>query len=123
MIYFNELSKYEKINTAHFENFLTLLYPMAPHITEELWQRLNKKDFLAHQNWPKFDPKLLKSADIEMVVQINGKLRDRINIKANASDEEIKSAALASERIKKYTEDKNIVKIIIVPKRLINIVI
>jgi leucyl-tRNA synthetase len=123
MIYFNEMSKCENIDKTHFENFLTILHPMAPHITEELWQKAGNKDFLANIPWPKFDLKMLAFRDIDIVVQVNGKLRDKITIKAQARDEEIKSAALASDKIKKYTANGKIVKTIIVPHRLINIVV
>lgn len=123
MIYFNELIRQEKVNQNHLENFLKLLCPLAPHITEELWQKMGKKGFLACESWPIADDKLLESAEIEIVVQVNGKLRGKIKIASDASKQDIKSIALENEKIKKYTQNKEIVKIIVVAKKLINIVV
>ena len=105
------------------EKFVLLLAPFAPHIAEELWQALGHQESLAYEAWPEFDPALAKEDSIEVPVQINGKVRSKLTVAAEANEEEIKGAALADERIKELVAGKQIVKTIIVPKRLVNIVI
>ena len=106
------------------EIYLKMLAPVAPHITEELWTNHLGKPYSIHQqSWPKVDEAAAKEDTIEIPVQINGKVRDRITVAADASEDEIKSAALASEVVKKYLEDKEPKKVIVAQKRLVSIVI
>jgi leucyl-tRNA synthetase len=104
------------------ESFILMLSPMAPHIAEELWQALGHSESLAYAPWPRFDPKYVAENMIEMPVQINGRVRGRIAVAANATNEEIERAALADPRVIKYLEGSSIQKVIVVPKKLINIV-
>jgi len=119
----NELSKTETVDSESIKALLIMLAPYAPHIAEELWHQLGNKESIHLQAWPKHDPKLAKETEITIPVQVNGKLRDTIQVSADASQEEIKEKALASEKAKAFTQDKNIVKTIVVPKRLVNIVV
>ena len=103
-------------------HLLILLSPFAPHLAEELWQRLGNKDSIFQQPWPQCDPELAKEAELTIPVQVNGKLRNTIVVPADTNEEEIKTRALANEKVKSFTAGKAIVKVISVPKKLINIV-
>jgi leucyl-tRNA synthetase len=104
------------------ESFVLLLSPMAPHISEELWQALGHPESLAYAPWPAFDSKYVQESTLEMPVQIKGKLRGRITVPVDATEDEIKQAALDDSRVKKYLEGSSIQKVIVIPKKLINIV-
>jgi len=105
------------------EKFMLLLSPFAPHIAEELWQALGHAGSLAREPWPEFDPSLTKEDSIEIPVQVNGKVRSKVTVSAEASEEEFKAAALADPRIAELITGKQIINVVIVPKRLVNIVI
>ncbi len=104
-------------------NFCLLLAPFAPHISEELWNILGFNDSVHLQNWPQVDSEAIKKDSYELVVQINGKVRDKITISVDKSDEELKKICLESLIVKKWTKDKTIKKYIIVKGRLINLVV
>jgi leucyl-tRNA synthetase len=106
------------------EIYLKMLAPVAPHITEELWsQHLGRPYSIHQQRWPPVDEAAAKEEAIELPVQINGKVRHRITVSAEASEEEIKSAALASETVQKYLEGREPKKVIVANKRLVSIVV
>jgi leucyl-tRNA synthetase len=106
------------------EIYLKMLAPVAPHISEELWTNHLGKPYSIHQQlWPKLDEAATKEDVIEIPVQVNGKVRDRIVVATEASEDEIKSAALASETVQKYLEGKEPKKVIVANKRLVSIVI
>jgi len=123
MICTNEFEKEEKIEKEIFENFLKLLAPFAPHICEEIWQSLGNKKSIFLSSWPVFDSKLIKEEIITLIVQVNGKVRDKIEINFDTSEEKIKEIVLSSPKIKKWLEGKEIKKIIFVPKKIFNIVV
>jgi leucyl-tRNA synthetase len=103
--------------------YLKMLAPVAPHIAEELWTNQLGKPYSIHQQqWPKIDEAAAKEDTIELPVQINGKVRDRITVPAAASEDEIRSVALASEVVKRYLEGKEPKKVIVANKRLVSIV-
>ena len=102
---------------------MLLLSPFAPHIAEELWQALGHKNSLAHEPWPEFDSSLAKEDSIEIPVQINGKVRAKINVAVDATEEQIKAAALADPRIAELLAGKQIVKTIVAKGRLVNFVV
>ncbi len=105
------------------EGMLLMLAPIAPHITEELWQKLNpRKGSIHSQPWPVFEEKLAAEDLITLVVQVNGKVRDRLEISSGSSKEETEKTALASPKVQSYLEGKQIRKIIVVPERLVNVV-
>jgi leucyl-tRNA synthetase len=106
------------------EAYLLLMAPAVPHITEELWTEVLGNPYSIHdQSWPIADPELMKKDEITLIVQVNGKLRDRINVPANISKEEAEKTALASPGATPYLEGKEIRKVVVVPGRLVNIVI
>ncbi len=112
-----------RIEQSQAERFLLLLAPFAPHIAEELWQRLGHAESLAYEPWPKYDESMLVEDTVELPVQINGKLRARINVAVDADKDAILEAALAEERIAEMTAGKQIVKQIVVPGKLVNLVV
>lgn len=122
MVFFNEISKLEAVSQDTFDTFLKLLHPFAPHITEEIWQNSGHTDFLVRQAWPKADADIIAQEMVEVGVQVNGKVRDRIKVIATASKEEMEKAALASEKVQKYLDGCEIKKIIVVPARIISII-
>ena len=103
--------------------FLHLLSPYSPHIAQELWHRLGETGFIAHAQWPAHDEAVLASATVTIIVQVNGKLRTRLQLPVDAMDKEIEEAALADERIQKFIAGGRIRKVIVVPNRLINFVV
>ena len=125
----NELYKYKEgdVNEALYstciKTILILLAPFVPHITEELWQELGYEGYVYDQSWPTWNEDELKKDEIEIVVQINGKNKEKINIPGDATREDMLKIAEDNEIIKGLTDGKNVVKVIAVPGRLINIVI
>jgi leucyl-tRNA synthetase len=105
------------------EDFVRMLAPMAPHICEELWQALGHSDSLVCEPWPVFDSRHVQESTIELPIQVNGKVRGRITVSAHATDTELEQAALADPRVVKSLEGKTPRKVIVVPRKLINIVI
>lgn len=119
----NAMYKAEKVDRFVAENFVLLLSPIAPHMMEELWNKLGHNDTLAYENWPAFDAAQLVENDVEVVVQIMGKKRAVITVPVDATQDEVAQIALNEERLQDFVAGKEIVKVIYVPKRLINIVV
>jgi len=123
MIFINHLSKQNIKPKSAVVKFVLLLSPFAPHIAEELWQKLGHKNTLAYETWPKFKDELTKEKEIELAIQINGKIKDKIIISADANKKKIEQKALNSDKIRKTLEGKEPKKIIVVKSRLVNIVV
>jgi len=104
------------------ETVIILLSPVAPHICEELWKKLGKKESIIKVPWPSYREEITREDEILIVVQINGKLRSRINVIASSREDEIKKAALDVPRVKELLRDNEIKRIIFVPGKLVNIV-
>ncbi|HHJ00602.1 MAG TPA: hypothetical protein ENJ81_00260 [Candidatus Aerophobetes bacterium] len=100
-----------------------LLSPFTPHICEELWQRMGYEESVVKQRWPSYREEFLKEDEVTVVIQVNGKLRDKICVQAGMAREEVERLALQREKIKRYTQGKKIKRIIYVPDRLVNIVV
>jgi leucyl-tRNA synthetase len=105
------------------EAAIVISSPMVPHICEELWSILGHQELLLNTGWPKWDAQALKAEEMLIVVQINGKLRSKITAPADATDEELEDIALKDSRIKDFIEGKQVRKVIVVPKKLINVVV
>jgi len=118
----NELVQWEALPRAVAEPVLKMIAPFAPHLAEELWSRLGHDDLIVHADWPRVDDRYLVRATVEIPVQILGKVRSRIEIPSDASEEDMKAAALADDRIAQLIEDKTIRKVITVPGKMVNIV-
>jgi leucyl-tRNA synthetase len=123
MEFVNYFTGQEDLPRRCMDEFVKLLSPMAPHIAEELWQALGHSESVYYVRWPAFDPKYVRETTIEIAIQINGRVRGRITVSANASKDELEQAALADPKIKRYLEGSSIQKVIVVPGKLINVVI
>jgi leucyl-tRNA synthetase len=122
MIFVNEFGKCELRNRQAMAAFVQLLSPMAPHIAEELWQRLGHADTLAYAPWPAYDEEKLKLDTLEIVVQVNGKPRGKITVAAGADAAAVEAAAQADLKVQEHLAGKTVVKVITVPGRLVNLV-
>lgn len=127
MEYLNELGKFEKRETPLFrhslEVFVKLLSPFAPHISEELWEKLGNPSTVFKSPWPEWDPEALKEELVTIVVQIDGKLRSRLLVPRDLSEKELREEAMRDEKVRRYTEGKTIHRVVYVPERLLNLVI
>jgi leucyl-tRNA synthetase len=128
MIFVNAFTNAETLPLSAMRSFLVLLNPFAPHLTSELWEKLNAKfrdnvDEITGQKWPDYDERFLVEDEVEMVIQVNGKVRDRMKMSVLATEEEMKTAALANPKIQKFTAGQTIRKIVVVPRKLVNIVV
>jgi leucyl-tRNA synthetase len=106
-----------------FEALIRMLAPFAPHMSEELWESFGHSASLAQAHWPDFSHELARAEEIEVAVQVNGKLRSRVFIHAEASDDELRQAALADEKVRAATSGRAVVKTIVIPRKLVNIVV
>lgn len=130
----NEISRFELVGSADeaderrfaysyaVETLLLLLSPFAPHLCEELWERLGHSGSIFQTPWPAYDPVVITAEEIMVVVQIDGKVRSRLVMPADADDAAMRGTALADERVKGWLEDRSIQKVVVVPKKLVNIV-
>ncbi|WFD11535.1 leucine--tRNA ligase [Tepidibacter hydrothermalis] len=126
----NEMYKYKEnenrkecILKEGIEAIVTIISPFTPHVGEQLWTMIGKEGSVSEISWPKYDETALVKDEIEVVVQINGKVRGKLNLSANVTREEMQEMALADEKIKELIDGKEIVKVIAVPKKLVNIVV
>nr|WP_318711279.1 leucine--tRNA ligase [uncultured Treponema sp.] len=122
MIFINEASKVEKMPKAMWEGFVLMLSPYAPHLGEELWEKLGHTKTNAYEAWPTFSEEYCKEDTKEIVVMINGKLRDKFEAASDADDETLKARAVETEGYKKFTEGKEIIKVIVVKGKMVNFV-
>jgi leucyl-tRNA synthetase len=123
MIFVNEATKLEKRSRALLEPFILLLAPFAPHLAEELWSRLGHGESLAYAPWPSWDPALVVEDSVTVAVQVNGKLRTTIELPRGASREDARRAAEADEKVRRYLDESEIRKVIVVPEKLVNFVV
>jgi leucyl-tRNA synthetase len=123
MEFTNFFTKQDRRPRAVLEPFVLLLSPFAPHMAEELWQALGHPTTLAYEPWPKYDEGLLIESMIELPVQINGKVRSKITVPADADNGAILLAAKADPKVDDYIRGKQILKEIVVPGKLVNIVV
>jgi len=105
-----------------FDTLLQLLHPLAPHVTEELWERRDHVETLLDSSWPEYDEGKLRRARIELVVQVDGRLRDRVEVDAGATEKEARAAAMASPNVEEHLAGREVAKAVFVPGRLINLV-
>jgi len=123
MILVNEMEKQEEISIEYYEKLILLLAPMTPHLSEEIWNKLDKINSIFYVDWPKYSSELIKEDKVNIIIQINGKVRDEIIVETGVLEEEVKNLAISQEKVKNWIEGKGIKKIIFVPDKLINIVI
>ena len=123
MICANELGTLKCKNRSILENFIVVLAPFAPHICEEIWEALGHNTSVCDAQWPTFNEEYLKEDTIKYTISFNGKARFTLEFAADATNQEIETTVLADENSKKYIDGKNIKKVIIVPKKIVNVVI
>ena len=123
MILVSDMEKRETLARDEYEVLLQLMAPMAPHITEELWSSLGHNSSIHTTTWPEYDEQKMQESSIEMVIQVNGKVRDRITIAANTDEDEMKKSALARELVQKWIDGKEIKRIVCVKNKIVNIVV
>jgi leucyl-tRNA synthetase len=123
MVFMNQAYQMPELNAEACETFIKLLYPFAPHIAEELWFLMGHTQTIAYELWPTYNDELTKENEFEMVIQINGKIRSKQMVSADISEDEMKTVSLADEKIKGYLEGNEVKKIIVVKKKLVNIIL
>jgi len=121
MIFVNEVTAQPARPRAVLEPFVLLLAPYAPHMAEELWEKLGHTRSLAYEPWPAHDPAVLVESTVQIVVQVNGKVRDKLDVPAGIARDELERRALASAKVQEFTAGKQIKKVIVVPGKLVNI--
>ncbi len=126
----NALYRYKELEDANqdfmkkaIDTLVIILSPFTPHICEEMWQTLDGTKTLTEVSWPAYDEAALVKDMVEIVVQVNGKLKEKLNVANNLTREELEKTALSDDKVKALTEGKNVVKVIAVPNKLVNIVI
>lgn len=123
MTFVNVATGGEKISLANLKQFLHLLAPFAPHLCDELFERLQQKGFLLNAEWPRYDENFIKEDSIKLAVQVNGKVRSVVTISKDMSTKEIEELALKDSEVKRFIGDKEIVKVVVVPNRIVNVVV
>ncbi|MCB0079834.1 MAG: class I tRNA ligase family protein, partial [Caldilineaceae bacterium] len=123
MEFVNGAGRAETLPLEIVKSYLSLVAPFAPHVAEELWQRLGETDFIANAPWPAYDPALLATATVEIPVQINGRLRSVITVDAEADGAQMEQTALADETIVRHIDGKAVQRVIVVPGRMVNVIV
>ncbi len=123
MIFVNDATRAATLPREIITTFLRLLSPYAPHLCEEVWQRLGHSELIAHADWPEWDPELAKDELVTIIVQVNGKKRDELQVEHGTDNAEMERLALASEKARNFMDGKEPKKVIVVPGRLVNIVV
>jgi leucyl-tRNA synthetase len=123
MIAVNELGQQKCHNRQLLQDMVVLIAPFAPHIAEELWHALGNEGSVCDAQWPSYDEKYLIESEMQLTISFNGKARFQMNFAADATNDQIEKAVLADERSAKYIDGKDILKVIVVPKRIVNIVL
>ncbi|ASA97607.1 leucyl-tRNA synthetase [Anoxybacillus flavithermus TNO-09.006] len=122
MVFINEAYKAPVLPKAYMEGFVKLLSPVCPHIAEELWEKLGHSNTIAYEAWPAYDEAKLVEDEVEIVIQVNGKVRTKLHVPADATKEQLEQLAMEDEKIKEQIEGKTVRKVIAVPGKLVNIV-
>ena len=123
MIFMNAVQKENTYPRKYAEGFIKLLNPLCPHVTEELWEILGHEDTIAYEDWPIYDEEKTIDSSYELVIQVNGKVRGKITLPMDSPKEEMEKAAMENENTRKFIQDKEIVKVISIPNKLVNIVV
>ena len=122
MIFVNDASKLKEMPKSLWIDFVKMISVYAPHLGEELWQKLGNNNTIAYEPWPTYNEAYCKDDTCTIVIQVNGKIRDKIEVPMNTDKAEVEKLALETEGVKRYTEGQNIVKVIVVPNKIVNIV-
>ena len=123
MIFVNAAYKADKIYIGFIEGFVKMFSCICPHVGEELWSILGHKGTIAYEEWPSYDESKTKESTCTYAISINGKMRDKLVIDSETPKDEVERLAFESEKIKSYVDGHQIIKVIVVPKKIVNIVI
>ncbi len=123
MVFLNEAQKVDALPFEYMEGFIQMLAPIAPHMAEEIWEVLGNKESLSYAPWPTFEEDKLVEDEIEVVFQVNGKVRSKVQVANGLAKDELEKMALENEQIQNFIEGKTIRKVIVVPNKLVNIVV
>jgi leucyl-tRNA synthetase len=127
MVFVNAFTNAIAKPVSAMRTLLVLLNPFAPHLTSELWEILNRKfsdvdGDITEQSWPNYEERFLVETEIEIALQVNGKVRERILVALDATEEELRALALANPRVREFIEGKTVRRVIVIPQKLVNIV-
>lgn len=122
MVFVNEAYKVDDLPVEYMKGFVKMIAPIMPHMAEELWSQFGESETITYQPWPTYDLKALVEDEVEMIVQVNGKVRAKIKMAKDTDRDEAQQLALANEHVKKFTDGKDIKKVIVVPNKIVNIV-
>ncbi|AEV95446.1 leucine--tRNA ligase [Pediococcus claussenii] len=123
MVFINEAYKVDSIYVKYVEDFVKILSPLAPHLAEELWSRLGYKETISYEKWPTVDESKLVEDTVEVILQINGKVRGRLTVEKDLKQEQLQKLAMDSDSVQQWINGKEIRKVIVVPNRIVNIVV
>ena len=123
MVFVSDCYKADSLPLEYVEGFVKLLAPLVPHLAEELWTKLGHVGSIAYAKWPEYDESKLVKDEVEVVVQVNGRVRQHLKVSSSISKEDLEKAAMADEHVKEFVEGKNVVRVIAIPGKLVNIVV
>ena len=123
MVFVNEAYKVDDLPLEYREGFVKMIAPLMPHLAEELWSQFNESETITYQPWPTYDEKALVEDEVEMIVQVNGKVRAKIKMAKDADNKDVEDAALANEHVHSFVDGKDVKKVIVIPNRIVNIVV
>ena len=123
MVFVNEAYKVDDLPLEYMEGFVKMIAPLMPHLAEELWSQFNESETITYQPWPTYDEKALVEDEVEMIVQVNGKVRAKIKMAKDADNKDVEDAALANEHVHSFVDGKDVKKVIVIPNRIVNIVV
>jgi leucyl-tRNA synthetase len=123
MVFVNEAYKAEALPLEYMEGLVKMLAPIVPHVAEELWSLLGHEDGISYAEWPTFDESKLVEANVQIILQVNGKVRGKITVDKDIDKDELEKLALADSKVQQWTADKTIRKVIVIPNKIVNIVV
>lgn len=123
MVFVNEAYKADVLPVEYMEGFVKMIAPLMPHLAEELWSQFNESETITYQPWPTYDEKALVEDEVEMIIQVNGKVRAKIKMAKDADNKDVEDAALANEHVHSFVDGKDVKKVIVIPNRIVNIVV
>ena len=123
MVFVNEAYKVDDLPLEYMKGFVKMIAPLMPHLAEELWSQFNESETIIYQPWPTYDEKALVEDEVEMIVQVNGKVRAKIKMAKDADNKDVEDAALANEHVHSFVDGKDVKKVIVIPNRIVNIVV
>ena len=123
MVFVNEAYKVDDLPLEYMKGFVKMIAPLMPHLAEELWSQFNESETITYQPWPTYDEKALVEDEVEMIVQVNGKVRAKIKMAKDADNKDVEDAALANEHVHSFVDGKDVKKVIVIPNRIGNIVV